>query len=690
MKKYNCVMQDDSKDCGICSLLTIVKEHKGNVSKEYLRNITGTSFTGVNALSLIEAGKRLGFDSKGITGDVRKINKRFLPCIAHVILDKKIKHFVVIHEIDLKNENIVIADPSRGIIKMDINKFESISTGNYLIFIPNKRLPYYEEENLIKNEIVHFIYKYNNEFLTLFIFSLLYTIFSVLITYNLKFIIEIAIVNESIKSLHVIILFLSFIYFIKNVLEFFRIKILNFIDHKLDYLLLSKSFYHILSLPHLYFKDRTTGDVFSRIRDTVEIREVISSFIIALLLDSLVSIVSISALFLINKKLSIITLIIMSLYSLIISFYNKYLSYFIEDLKVNNALLNTKIIEYISGNNSIKSLNISEKIKNNFSILYNKFLVNNYDYINKENNKYFIERMFMSILIIIILLIGGEMVINNEISLSSLITFNSILFYFSEPLKNILSFRILYHKAKITINRLNELLNIKTEKIYTNLLDISNIKGDIEIKNLSYSFGSRRLFKNINIVIKEGEKVLIHGKSGCGKSTLGKIIGGIIPIERGKVLINNKDINNYNLWNIRENITYLFQEEYLFNETLMENINIRKTRDKKVIKESTDYMLLDEILKNKKSDYNLMLEENGSNISGGERQRVILARAFTKNSNIYILDESFSQIDIETEREILTNIFIKNRFKTIVVISHRFNNNDLFDRTIDMEKYAYR
>ena len=108
MQKYECVLQDGPKDCGICALLTIIKTHKGNVSKEYLRNLTNTTSNGVNALELMEAGRKLGFYTKGVNGDVTKIEDRFLPCIAHVIIDKKYKHFVVIHKIDRKNNNIII------------------------------------------------------------------------------------------------------------------------------------------------------------------------------------------------------------------------------------------------------------------------------------------------------------------------------------------------------------------------------------------------------------------------------------------------------------------------------------------------------------------------------------------------------------------------------------------------------
>ena len=120
------------------------------------------------------------------------------------------------------------------------------------------------------------------------------------------------------------------------------------------------------------------------------------------------------------------------------------------------------------------------------------------------------------------------------------------------------------------------------------------------------------------------------------------------------------------------------------------NINIRKTRDMKKINDICKCMLIDEITSKNKSGYNLLLEENANNISGGETQRIILARTFLKSSSIYILDETFSQINVEKERIILKNIFDKFKDKTIIVISHRFDNSDLFDEIYNLEEHEHR
>ena len=690
MKKYECVLQDGPKDCGICSLLTIIKSYGGLVSKEYLRNLTNTNFDGVNALSLLDAGKKLGFFTEGVKGDVLKLDDKYLPCIAHVIIDKKYKHFVVIHNIDRKNNYITIADPSRGILKIDIEKFKSISTGNYLLFIPNKPLPIMKETNMIKRKMVEFIYSNKNILLTILLFSFIYTLVNVIITFNFQIIIDRALSIKSINNIYFISFLFLLIHVLKNILEFSREKMLFFITHKLNYSLINDSLNHILLLPHIYFKNRTTGEVLSRISDLDELKEIISDFIVTLLIDLLITTVTCIVLFSINKTLFLISFFIILFYSIFIIIYNKIIYYDIKEIKEKNSKVNSTIIELINGINTIKGLNIFGKIKDSFSILYNSYLNTSYSFTKKINYKKTIDNIVTSIISLIIFTIGGSLVINGELKLSSLISFNTIIFYNISSLKNILNFDIIYKKAKIIIERINELLNIKEEKLYYDLNPIKNLKGDLIIKNLSFKYGENYVINNLYLTLKEGNKVLITGNSGCGKSTLAKIIAGYLEIKRNKVYIGQTDITDFNLWNLREQITYVSQDEYVFNNTLLENINIRKARDINKINEICKCMLIDEIADKNKSGYNMLLEENGSNISGGERQRVILARTFLKNSSIYILDETFSQINIEKERIILKNIFDKFKDKMIIVISHRFDNSDLYDDIYNMEEYGYR
>ena len=243
-----------------------------------------------------------------------------------------------------------------------------------------------------------------------------------------------------------------------------------------------------------------------------------------------------------------------------------------------------------------------------------------------------------------------------------------------------------YSSYKVSKERIEELFMIDEDnfKNYYYYIDYQ-LKGDIVINNLSYKIGTKYLLKDINLIIPQGEKLLLTGSSGVGKSTLVKMLLRYIEVDYKKISIAGIDINHYHLENIRTNITYITNNEYIFTDTIENNIKLFKDYKYEEIKEVCKICLVDEILIKKRVGLETLLEENGFNLSNGERQRIILARAILRKSSIYIFDEALSGIDIEKERRILENIFKYLKDKTIIVISHRFNNKKLFDRNLRIE-----
>lgn len=690
MKKYQCVMQDGIKDCGVSSLLTIVRSYDGDIPREYLRILTNTTQDGVNAFSLLEAGRKLGFDTKGVNGSFVDINDKFLPCIAHVIIDSKYKHFLVIHKINRKNKYVILADPDKGIIKMSFDDFSKITTGNFLFFTPNKKIPFIKLDNKVKNKIFEFIYENRSVLLTIIFFSLLYTFINIITSFNFQFIIDKALSYNSKFNLYFIFIILFILYILKDIAEFLRSRLLNFISHKLDYILVANSFSHILLLPHLYYKNRTTGEIISRVNDLSEIRDSISHLIVTFLVDFILLIFVLCFMFSISTTLSLVVVLIIAIYIIITLLFNKLMYPKVRDIKEKESIVNSYMIELINGVDSVRGMNVFDTIIDRFNIKYNNYLNCSYHFSLISNIQKLVADILTSIMILIIILIGSILVMENYISLGELITYNSLIYYFLEPIKNIVNFDIIFKRIKIIIDRINEILSIENEQLFLDSNKIEALTGDISINNLSYSYNNRDfLFKNLFLNIRKGEKIVISGESGSGKSTLAKIIARYIPVERNLVFIGDKDINDCNLFSLRENITYVSQNEFIFTDTIYNNINLNNTHDYDDVSSVCKCTLVDAITKDRLSNYNMLLEENGMNLSGGERQRIILARTFLKNSNVYILDESFSEIDAENERIIITNLFEKFSDKTIIVISHRNDNNDLYDRVIDIGDFIY-
>ena len=264
-------------------------------------------------------------------------------------------------------------------------------------------------------------------------------------------------------------------------------------------------------------------------------------------------------------------------------------------------------------------------------------------------------------------------------TLGSLLTFTSLLIYFLEPIKNIINLDSIIKESKYSLKRILEIITYET-KDFSIIKEFKN--GDISFKRLNFSFNDKDIIlKNINLTIKKNSKVMVIGKSGSGKSTLFKLLMKYYNVESNKIFINNVDVNNIC---INDDILYLSQNEILFNDTVYNNL-MYGNKDSSNLLEISKMCYVDEIL-DTNLGYNMLIEENGFNLSGGEKQRIVLARLLLKKFNILIIDEGLNQLDVDLERKVLKNVLKKFKNKTIIVISHRIDNLDLFDNLIEIKE----
>ena len=328
-------------------------------------------------------------------------------------------------------------------------------------------------------------------------------------------------------------------------------------------------------------------------------------------------------------------------------------------------------------------MHLESFIQNKLEKNYIEALKDIEDYNHIINLEEFMKEIISGIGIHLVQFISFYLIINNQMSLSNIITFTFLTNYMINSMNNILELFKDYYYVKNSTKRANYLFEVESENLEkkTNFV----LKGNIKINNLSFGYRDSTFLNNINIQIKEGEKVLILGESGSGKSTLLKLLLKYYQVNRNNIFINYIDINDIAISNIREEIACISQNEFLYDDTIKNNIVAGKKITEEEFLEIAKLTYVDEFIKELFLGYDTKLEENGLNLSGGQRQRIMLARMLLKPSKIMLIDEGLNAIDINLERKILKNIFSKYKEKTIIVVSHRLENIDLFEQLIYLE-----
>lgn len=672
------VRQRDEKDCGVCALLSIIRHHKGNVPLEKIRLDAKTTNEGTTALNLILASQKYGFEAEGVKLNSIYDIKQF-PAIAHMNLKKGYTHYVVIEKIT--KDKIVIMDPAKGKVVMKVNDFICEWSNVVLLFYPKQKII------VLKNEVTIFklftrVMKSEKGLIKIIIFvSFLLMLLSILLGYYFQILFSSITNGYSYKYLKIIvIIFLIFTIF-KIILSFYRTYLENHLNKNIDCLLNSDFLSHLYNLPLNVITSRNAGEIISRVNDLTSIKNIITEIFMSSTLDLILVVIAVPLLINISKNLFFILFLIIILYFLIGLIFSKVIFKRAYQNISYEADFNNNLIEDIKMINSIKNLNIVSPALKKLESKLTNYLYDSYLLNIVINNEKTLKSIIYEIGFFIINTYGLYLLYKNKILLINIITFNTLLSLFLDPLKNIVDNMPKYCYMKATISKINDFLSLKKE----NLGNIEETYGyELRFKNLTYSYNKfESIIKNFNLVIPEGNFILLKGPSGSGKSTICNILNKYINDYDGNILLGAINIKDLSINTIRNNILYVNQNENIFSGTIRENIAL----DKKISEVDFQYICylckIDEIVKKRPLRYETFISPDENNLSGGERQRIILARALLNSFNILLLDEALSEVDMKLELSILKNMRKLYKDKTIIYISHK-KYPKIFDNVINL------
>lgn len=681
MKKKLIVLQEGNKDCGVCCLLSIIRYYNGNISLNKLMEMTKTTKNGTTFYNLSEAASKIGMASKAYyVDDFNNISVYSCPFISQVIRNGY-THFVVVYKIS--KDKLLIMDPALGSLYMSREKFLNIWTGYIMMFEKVKILPNYKDEKYINKLLYGLILNNKKIIVNCLLLTLMFCFLTIGYSVYLKVMID-KVLNQDKYLLIVISLIFFIVILFRSLTNLFRNQMLSYFNMKVDISLFLNSFKRILLLPYNYYKNKTTGEIISRVNDLSYIKQIISQLLTTVFLDIVLLLFSLVCLYFINSKMFVISFFIAILYMIIIFIYPRFIKTKIYESQAEVAKVNSYLVESISGLETIKGLRCEKMVNDRLESFYTKAQATIFDYNIISNGVLFLKDLIFYVGVLLINYVGCVDIMNGNFTVGSLLTFNTILGYFLNPLQNFIDLADDYVYVRGVFKRANGLYEVKLDDLESK--NGLRVEGDISFNNLDFSFnGKDQILKSIKIEFKAKEKILLLGNSGSGKSTLLKILYKYYDVSRGMVLVNGIDINDFSISDIRDDIIYVSQNETLYTGSIKDNILLNRDIDYKDFLDMCCYLEVDNIIKDNLLGYDFLLEENGANISGGERQRIILARALFKKGNIILIDEGLSQMDIDLERRVLKRIFSIFKDKMIIVVSHRFNNMDLYDKVFKLK-----
>ena len=487
-----------------------------------------------------------------------------------------------------------------------------------------------------------------------------------------------------------ICLFIIVSIFLKNLFlylsYYFLAPIRNEVTRKYSKLLYNK----ILALPIGYFTEQRKGDILSRSsNDIAELENSVVGALEGLIKEPLNILGILIFLFFISFKLTLFVFILLPIAGFVVGRIGRSLKKHTNKAQVKWGEILSQIEETLTGLRIIKGFNAEQKVKTQFyGLIDDIFGIKNRISYRRDLASPISEFLGVTILSGV-LWFGGNLVLSGDIlSPGSFITYVALFSQIINPAKALSQAVYNVNRGTATLDRLNEILEARvTVNEIANPLQLSEFKDSISFENVGFSYQDSAILHHINLTVKKGKLVALVGSSGAGKSTLADLVPRFHDVSEGQLLIDGINIKDYSLHSLRNLISIVTQEPILFNDTIASNIALGKpdATEAEIIAAAKIANAYDFIIK-KEGGFKSMIGDRGSKLSGGEKQRLTIARAVLKNPPILILDEATSALDTESEKLVQEAINNMMQNRTSIVIAHRLSTIRHADEIIVMQK----
>ena len=675
MKRGTLIKQHDIKDCGAACLASVGAYYGNKMPIAKIRQICHTDTRGTNVLGMIQGLEAMGFNAKGVKGDIEALSDIPLPTIAHIIVNGQLHHFVVIYK--LSKGKVTVMDPAYGKLEeYSKEDFAKIWTGVLVILEKNEYFEQKDERTSVYARFWNLVKPHKSILFQALLGAVIYTVLGLSTSIYIEKITDYVLIDGNRRLLNllsigmiIILLFQIFISSMKSILVLQT-------GQKMDKHLILGYYKHLLKLPQRFFDTMRVGEIISRVNDAVKIRSFINDVAIQIFVNVFIVFFSFAMMFTYYWKLALIVALVIPFYLLVYWITNKLNKKVERQLMEESADLESHLVESLNSVRTIKQFGIetfaNNTTDNKFSVLLKTIYKSVLNALFSGNSSEFLSRIFT----IVLLWVGAGYVIDREITPGELLSFYALIGYFTSPVSQLIGMNKTVQNALIAADRLFEIMDLEREETTDKLELTADGIGNIQFKDVHFSYGSRvDVFEGFNCEIEKGKTTAIVGESGSGKTTLASLVQNLYSLKKGKIMIGDYDIQYISNQSLRTMVSVVPQQIDLFSGNVIDNIALGEDiPNMQRIIDITKKLGILEFIEKLPNGFQTYLGENGSQLSGGQKQRIAIARALYKNPEVLILDEATSALDTESEQIIQRTLDeFKAQGKTMIVIAHRLS-----------------
>ena len=686
MPKFPHYKQTESKDCGPTCIKIVAKHYGKTIHIQNLRNLAETTREGSSLLGLNEAAEKIGFHTIGVKVNFEKLLEVPLPCIVH--WNKN--HFAVLYKI--KKNTIYISDPAHGLLTYTKEQFikhwignnadETTEEGVALLIEPT---PKFYNDDLENEEDIKFDFKFISKYLLrykkfiaqLAIGLLAGSLLQLIVPFLTQSIVDVGIQNQDIHFIYLILFAQLFLFFGRTALEVIRGWILLHLSTRINISLISDFFIKLMNLPISFFDTKMTGDLLQRINDHKRIEKILTT-------SSLNVLFSMFNLVIFGIVLGYYSLQIFSIFLIGSTLYFAWVLFFFKrrkDLDYKRfsevSQEQSKVIELINGMQEIKLHNAERQMRWNWEFVQARLFKVGMKSLALEQTQSVGSSFINELKNILITVLSAKLVIDGDITLGMMMAISYIVGQLNAPVAQLIAFLRDAQDAKISLDRLGEIHNKEDEeKAGEQKITTIPKNSDIYLKNVSFRYigGLEPVIKNLDLTIPSNKVTAIVGVSGSGKTTLMKLLLNFYPLDKGEISIGNHNLTNISQKAWREHCGVVMQEGYIFNDTIAKNIAVGDDFvDHKKLIHAINVANIKPYIDGLPLGFNTKIGLEGTGLSTGQKQRLLIARSVYKDPKFLFFDEATSALDANNEKVIMENL---NEFftdKTVIIIAHRLS-----------------